>query len=238
MFKISVVITNWNRHQYFDEILEQLNDQQYPKDMFEVIIVDDNSLNKNEFPSMIKKFRKTYDFTIRAFETHKNITHNPAVRFNVGIRHAEGDIVIINESDIIMEGNYLNVVNRYHQDQDKIWLYPSVYRETGGNVTLESLRGFVDLGGSCQIKYLFQITGFDERTRGWGGIESDLNDRLQQIGVNPFKCPELSIKHRDWPSVGKCAGPSGPGGQYPWPPKNGVAPNDSSWGNPDSLEEL
>jgi glycosyltransferase involved in cell wall biosynthesis len=246
MMTISVIITNWKRQKCIPSIIEQLNSQKYPKDKYEVIIVDDNTPDKDEVYSIVKALVHKYgDIKFRFFETHRNVTLNPALRYNIGARHASNDIILLNESDVLMQGEYLQKVSENHEKDPNLFLGPElIHVDRFGKTRVCVERGPCDLGGSIRKKHYFAVRGFDERTMGWGGIESDFAERLKLIGVHYRKDPTLIALHR---AVELCGikledfskDMAKPASHYKgWPPFVGATPNPKTWGTLDTLEEI
>lgn len=239
---VSVVLTNWKRARMIPSIVEQLASQLYPKDKYEVIIVDDNSPDLGEVYGIMRDVVHRYDdMKFRFFETHKNVTHNPVLRYNIGARNSTGQLILLNETDVLMQGEYLRRVNENHNEDGKLWLGPElVHVHPGGQRVVEVWRGLCDLGSSIRREHHFAVRGFDERTRGWGGIESDFGKRLGEIGVHYRKDPELVLLHR---AIELCGievveffkDAAKPGLSFPY---MGAAPNPETWGTLDTLEEV
>jgi len=239
---ITVVISNWKRQKCIPSIIQQLDGQAYPKDKYEVIIVDDDTPNKEEVYQIVRKQAQEHPtINLSLYETHKQVTRNPALRYNIGAKKARNEIVLLNESDVLQEAEYLQTVNAEHQADTKLFLGPELVSQyPDGHREVESFRGPCDLGGSVRREHYHAITGFDERTRGWGGIEDDFHNRLKEIGVNYRKCTRLIALHR---RVELCG--IDPAEFFMdtetyrgWPPKAGVRPNPETWGTLDTLEQI
>lgn len=237
---LSIIVTNWKRQKYLPAILEQLAGQSYPKDRYEVIIIDDDTPNKEEVYKIVKDLVHKYEnIKIRFFETHKQITHNPALRYNIGIRKASNEIILLNESDTLQIGEYLQRVNMNHQKQGNIFLSPILYDlHDDGSRSSTPFRGpLVDLGGSIRKEHFFKVKGCDETYQGWGGLENRLQDRLKLINVKCHKDPELEVLHKGWqknegvpfPKEGRADAAH----KYP-----GTGRRDDEWGTIDTLEEI
>jgi len=98
----SILITNWERQFYLPYIFNQYYFQDYPHELLEFIVVDDDSEDKQEILNIVKEQVRLYpSFKIRFFQHHKNFLNNPMFRLNVGIRNSKNDIVIFNETDNI-----------------------------------------------------------------------------------------------------------------------------------------
>lgn len=237
LLSISVVVTNWKRQKFIPEIVEQLASQSYPKDKYDVIIVDDNTPEKEEVYQAVKNLVfKHDDMRFRLFETHKQVTRNPALRYNIGIRNSSNQIVILNESDILMQGEYLQRVNSNHQQQPKIFLSPIVIKlNSDGSTFVEAGRGpLVDLGGSVRREYISQVGGCDETYVGWGGLENKLTSRLSTVGVKCHKDPELKVLHKAFVGIPFPQDHADYAGAY----NINTGRTREEWGTLDTLEEV
>lgn len=241
---VSVVITNWQRQRCIPRMVDQLAHQSYPKNKYEVVVVDDDSDDKKEVYKIFEDlYSKHEDMRFRFFETHRQITLNPCLRYNIGARNAEGDVILLNESDVLQIGEYLQRVNDNHLGDENLFLGPELIHIHGdGREEIESFRGPCDLGGSVRRKHYHAVRGFNEITKGWGSIESEFANRLQAIGVHYRKDPELKAYHLavehcgipvSHPSfIPKAALPFHYYGSYP------PFANTERWGTLDTLEEI
>jgi len=240
---ISVIVTNWKRQKFIPSIAQQLAEQHYPKDQYEVIIVDDNSPDLQEVYKIVRESAHSHpDMHFRLFETHKNVTLNPVLRYNIGARNSKGDVLLFNESDVLMQGEYLQQVNSRHLANNKLWLGPELINAySDGSRVIQTGRGACDLGSSIRKEHFFAVRGFDERTRGWGGIESDLQRRLRNIGVNYEKDPSLQMLHRqlELVNIDKKSFFSDVADYMGLTlPDLGTTPNPETWGTLDTLKEI
>jgi glycosyltransferase involved in cell wall biosynthesis len=240
----SVIITNWKRQKCIPPIINQLSLQSYPKDKYEVLIIDDNTPNKDEVYSIVKaEVSKHPGMNFRFFETHKNVTKNVVLRYNIGIRQAKNDLILLNESDILMQGEYLARANVRHCSDQNLWLGAEVINlEGNGELVPQKGRWVCDLGATIRRQHLLTVRGFDERVIGWGGVESNLYDRLVKIGVHYEKDSELSILHK---AIERCGispeefwNDTADVTSFKRPENIEIAPNPESWGTLNTLEEI
>jgi glycosyltransferase involved in cell wall biosynthesis len=202
----SVVIPTYNRKPILEKCLRALEQQQISLaqiEGYEVIVVDDGST----------------DDTIAWLQTHADeLPHvrvlqqphaGPAKARNVGINHANGDIIIFIDSDLIVTqfflqshavalkagkqalghdrlftyGRVVNTCNFEHPTREpyKLTDYSAAYFATG-NVAIA--RTWLEKAG------LFD-TSFD--LYGWEDLE--LGVRLKQLGLKLIKCPDAVGYH-------------------------------------------
>lgn len=94
---VSVVMPAHNEEQYIAECLQSLNNQDYPADRFEIIVVDNNSTDRTA------EIAKAYGATV-LFKEQGPVG---AVR-NYGAQHAKGDIIAFIDSDCVAPRDWLS----------------------------------------------------------------------------------------------------------------------------------
>ncbi|MEX2460159.1 MAG: glycosyltransferase family 2 protein [Paenibacillaceae bacterium] len=114
MIDVSVVITCYNRKDYLDYALASFAAQTFPKDRFEVIVVDDGSTD-----GTVDHIRcKSSPFRLKTVQIKDNMGVSYAR--NRGIDEAEGKIVIFSDSDIIVPPDYLKYHWKAHKKGDQL----------------------------------------------------------------------------------------------------------------------
>lgn len=102
---ISVVIPAFNEEKYLSGCLESLNKQDYPRDKFEVIVVDNNSVDKT--PQIAQKYgAKLVRCQIRGVSVSRQ----------AGSKVAKGEIIAGTDADTMVSPNWLSIINKYFQD--------------------------------------------------------------------------------------------------------------------------
>src|ERR1700733_2854768 len=117
---ISVVIPAYNEETYLPACLEALNNQTYPKDKFEIIVVDNNS--KDKTPLIAKKAGATVI-------TEKIQGHVFAL--NAGMKKARGEIIASTDADTRVNKDWLAIIERVFRDKDVVAVTgPASYNST------------------------------------------------------------------------------------------------------------
>ena len=98
----SIIIPVYNRPEEIDDLLNSLTRQTYVH--FEVIVVDDGSSIPCE--SIVNAYNDR--LRIRYFYIENS---GPGLARNQGVRYAEGEIVIVLDSDCIVPASYLEQVH-------------------------------------------------------------------------------------------------------------------------------
>lgn len=113
---VSVIVPAYNAEKTIKMCIESLLNLDYPKNQYEIIIVDNNSKDKTK--EIIQKYPVTYLL-------EDKIQTSYAAR-NTGIRHAKGEIMAFTDSDCIADYNWLKEGVKPFVDKEVVGL--------GGNV--------------------------------------------------------------------------------------------------------
>jgi hypothetical protein len=91
--RVSLVLPYWNRQDAADEALKSISDC-YPDLDLEVVVVDDGSTPRFVPPDL------PLDITIIRMPK-KDDPKSPCIPWNVGVRQAEGDVVVLSCIEVI-----------------------------------------------------------------------------------------------------------------------------------------
>lgn len=107
--KYSIIIPVYNRPEEAGELLQSLARQTLPRDAFEVIVVEDGSVRT------CKKEAEQYagQLRLRYFEKPNS---GPGPSRNYGAERANGDYLIILDSDVVLPDGYLSAVDTALRD--------------------------------------------------------------------------------------------------------------------------
>lgn len=109
---VSVVMTVLNMERTIDECLRSLSNLDYPKDKYEIIVVDGKS--KDNTKAIVQKhIEESKSPEIKFYEKEGLV----GVGRNEAFRHAKGNIVAITDGDMVVPPNWLdNLVNEFEDD--------------------------------------------------------------------------------------------------------------------------
>jgi glycosyltransferase involved in cell wall biosynthesis len=192
---ISVVIPTYNRKDELPLLLDALDKEVFPRDKFEVIVVDDGSTDGT------KEFLKSYSplYNITTIFHRENL--GSAVSRNDGIKAAKKEIILLLDDDLIPEQGIL----RHHADNHRNGACAVIgnitYRETFTTRWISrylSTRGvkkipkgeripfkcFWSSNASVKKKHLLQVGLFDEEFKVAGGEDTELAYRLEKAGIS------------------------------------------------------
>lgn len=105
---LSVIIPTFNRAEILKECLEAIFKQDFPKQDYEVIVVDDGS--KDETRELLVKFGARH----KNFKFYHQKNQGQGVARNLAVQHAQGNIVVLIGDDIIVKENFLSEHVRFH----------------------------------------------------------------------------------------------------------------------------
>jgi len=107
---VSIIVPTYNRKKILELTLLSLIHQNFPKSKYEIIVVDDGSTDCTE--SMVKKLKPECKFKYIYWPREKPYKFGEAgnragLARNIGVKHAEGDLLLFWDSDMIATPNML-----------------------------------------------------------------------------------------------------------------------------------
>lgn len=183
--KISVIIPTYNSEKIVAETLKSVLSSAFPKNQFEVIVIDDGS--KDNTVKTLKQFKK-----IRVF-ARKHA--GPAVERNFGARVAKGDIILFTDSDCIVPKDLLKRVSDDFRKYDVAGV-GGVYKTLNNDKSIaryvgyeigyrhEEEKRFTDFLGTYCCAYkkniFLEFGGFEEKFLTSSGEDPELSFRISR----------------------------------------------------------
>jgi glycosyltransferase involved in cell wall biosynthesis len=186
VIKISVQMCTYNRRHLLERALKALFNQNFPKNEFEIVLVDDGSTDGTG--EYIKTVLPTAPCRITYIhQENSGLAHGR----NQGIRHARGHIILFIDDDIVASPNLLAEHVATHEK------YPDHVVRGWVNHTdnLDDIEGprfnmqdistafFWTSNVSASRKHLLQAGLFDEDFREYGWEDLELGIRLKRLGL-------------------------------------------------------
>ena len=182
--KVTVQICSRNRKDLLKRSLMALFDQDYPKDDYEIIVVDDGS--EDGTSEMVSSLKGPCSLRLIT-QGHDGLS----VGRNRGIKSANGDYILFIDDDIISDRNLIREHLRYHEKYPmsvvKGWVNHTsdldshtVPRFTMADI---STAFFWTSNVSVARKYLLEAGLFDEDFREYGWEDLELGLRLKALGL-------------------------------------------------------
>ncbi len=94
MLDVSIIVPTYNRRASVSRLLQALNEQTYPLDRIEVLVIDDGS--DDGTPDMLRTF--TTNYVLRVLEQPHQ---GPAEARNLGVANATSDLVLFLDDDVV-----------------------------------------------------------------------------------------------------------------------------------------
>ncbi|MBZ9577966.1 glycosyltransferase [Patescibacteria group bacterium] len=112
--ELSIIIPAYNRKETLKRCLLSLDEQDYSKDKYEIIIVDDGS--SDDIPQMIDALMQKYKNLRYIQQLHKG----PACARNLGIKEAKGKIIGFTDDDCTLDRDWVKLMVESHKKNPEI----------------------------------------------------------------------------------------------------------------------
>jgi len=107
MIEVSIVIPCRNEEKFIRKCLNSIIEQDYPKENFEVLVVDGSSEDRSK--EIVKSFSEKYSF-IKLLENPQRYT---PFGLNIGIKNSKGKIIIRMDAHASYEKDYISKCLKY-----------------------------------------------------------------------------------------------------------------------------
>jgi poly-beta-1,6-N-acetyl-D-glucosamine synthase len=108
---VSVVVACRNEEENLPNLLRCLSEQEYPKQLFEIIIIDDNSADKSS--EVASEFKELANLNVIY-----NDGQGKKQALKTGISAASGKLVIATDADCIMGKNWIRIIADFYERYD------------------------------------------------------------------------------------------------------------------------
>jgi glycosyltransferase involved in cell wall biosynthesis len=200
---ISIVIPTYNRQPILQKCLQALENQQLPSEIagYEVVVVDDGSTDTSY------RWFCSHQSQLPHVVWYQQDHQGPAAARNLGVRQAQGDIIIFIDSDLVVTPTFLQshsqtlLAASRQQNQTPqtapIFTYGRVINTCNfHNPTAEPYKitdfsaAYFATGNVAIAKHWIQKAGwFDTRFQLYGWEDLELGMRLKNLGLKLIKCP-------------------------------------------------
>ena len=217
MIQISVIVSTHNRCEYLRNTIISLQEQNFPKDKYEIMVVDNNSTDKT--PEVIEGCNRN-DKKEVVYVKEPNIgLHNAR---HAGAKAAKGEILAYVDDDVICDSNWLSELIKPYTDPEAgcvggkilpkweaeppewIKLYPSYLSllDLGDEVKELKIPGIWGCNFSIRKSLLFEVGGFNPDAFGdkkliWyrGDGEAGLLKKVLSIEKKVIYTPHAIVWH-------------------------------------------
>jgi cellulose synthase/poly-beta-1,6-N-acetylglucosamine synthase-like glycosyltransferase len=118
--KISVIIPARNEEENISSLLAALQDQSYPKDFFEIIVVDDYSTDRTA--DIVKEFSNVR--LIQLVENNINSYKKKAIE--KGVDAATGKLIVTTDADCLPPENWLQTIAEFYEEKKLVFIVAPV----------------------------------------------------------------------------------------------------------------
>ena len=105
----SIVIPSFNRPDVLARTIRHLDEQDYPPERYELIVVDNST---DETPDVVQDLARRTRYTVRLLAGSERL---PAVKRNLGLRAATGDLTLFMNDDVWVDSTLLSEHARSHR---------------------------------------------------------------------------------------------------------------------------
>lgn len=206
---VSVVIPTYNMKALLRDAVESVCRQSYPKDRYEIIVVDNSSTDGTEtmMPALIKGSPCVISY-------YRKENEGPGASRNLGIAKAKGSIVAFTDSDCVADRDWLSsgmsamgegtglvqgkTLPNPQQQQSTFSRSQTVINENGMYATCNIFyrREALDRAGGFSPDFC-GLNRFG-RPR-WGGEDTDLAWRIKKLGWKSVFAEDAVIYHHVFP---------------------------------------
>lgn len=202
----SIVIPTYNRPERLATCLEAITQLDYPRDRFEVIVVDDGSDTPME--SMVTPFRQQLDITLI---TQSNA--GPATARNKGATKAKGEFLVFTDDDCTPDPDWLKVLaNHFTTAPDSliggraINALPDNLFSTASQLLIDYLYDYYNTDPNQATFFasnnfaltkdtFHQLGGFDTTFPLAAGEDREWCDRWLNHGYQMIYAPQAQVHH-------------------------------------------
>ena len=113
--KITIVIPARNEEQNISACLHSIINQSYPKELFEILVVDDFSTDNTA--AVVTSFNLPYIklISLKNFVTATAINSYKKKAIEIAIQHSTGDLIVTTDADCIAPVNWLQTIAAFYE---------------------------------------------------------------------------------------------------------------------------
>lgn len=178
---VSVVVATYNAKKLLKDALNALLNEDFDKNKYEIIVVDDGS--KDGTDVFMKDFVKDKLNIHYIRQTNKGV----AGARNTGIKLAKGEVVAFTDQDCLADKNWLKEIVKSFEDKEIVGICGKVISEPkkinpfAHYVIDESATGFISCNAAYKKWVLDKLNGFDTVFK-YGFDDTDLYMRAEKLG--------------------------------------------------------
>ncbi len=207
---ISVIVPAYNTEKTIQKTLVALNNQNYLKNNFEIVCVDDGSTDGTK--EIIKRFKRVKLIVAE----HKG----PAAARNLGVKHAKGEILLFTDADCVPSKNWIRNMAEPFRDKE-IEGVSGTYKTLNKNSLTARFAGYeinerhkklrkekyTDFIGTYSAGYrrktFLEFGGFDTTFSTASGEDPELSFKMSMKKLKMIFQPKAFVYHKHPDSLWK-----------------------------------
>ncbi len=207
----SIVVPTYRRSRQLAACLTSLAALDYPRERFEVIVVDDHG--SVSLDGELGMLRDRLDFTLVKRDDARTTHRGPAAARNLGAERAAGEVLAFTDDDCLPAPGWLRALgDRYTQAPGHVVggrainLPPDAAYARASQVILDCVYAFYNADASdarffasnnlvVPRERFLRAGGFDTTFRYPGGEDRDLCDRWLELGYGMTYAPDAVVYH-------------------------------------------
>ncbi len=115
--KISVIIPARNEEQNIKACLDSLVEQSYPKNLFEVLVIDDHSNDNTAAVVLNYRQQNIKLITLKEFVATNQINSYKKKAIEIAIQQSTGNLMVTTDADCIIPPNWLQTIAAFYEEK-------------------------------------------------------------------------------------------------------------------------
>lgn len=191
---VSVVIPTYNRKQMLEKCLKSVFNQTYPKEAYEILVIDNGSIDDTK--NFVEEIKKTSPISLKYFIQERK---GAAATRNLGILKSIGEIIAFTDDDCIIDHTWLENLAFPFGDQMITGVQGKVLmigKQTPFTTVVENIngQGYITANIAYRKKALLDVGMFNESFLSIGEDE-DLAFRIIKTGGKIIFNEKAIVQH-------------------------------------------
>ena len=143
---ISIIVPARNEAQQLPALLDSIAAQNFPRHLFELILMDDFSTDETA------AIARSYDFakviSLAQFIAPNSINSYKKKAIEIGMQHSKGELVLTTDADCVVGNNWLRTIAAYYEStQAQLMVMPVMFMNNHQPLGIFQLLDFMSLQG-------------------------------------------------------------------------------------------
>ena len=149
--RITLIVPARNEAENIGACLESINNQSYPKELFEVLVVDDHSTD--DTAAVVKKYASpnTRLIYLKDFVKGEELNSYKKKAIEIAIAQSTGELMVTTDADCVVNKNWLQTIAAFYEQHQPAFIAAPVSIASGNN--------FIEIFQALDFMTLQGITG-------------------------------------------------------------------------------